>query len=211
MSVPGVSESMARVAALTQVVINATRMEVRVAALALAMTVREWHPEAVRLVLVHSDQGDWLDVNEWEDAAGERGEFEDNDALGWHLYESHLSAVPGLAQDGRLGFTLDVQAVLDAGLELDAALVEVIVVRDPDGGTDVTVLIAGEQLDADEYLVDAGAGWVWEDWAQHRDDCLASSSPKARQVLLEAFTEPPGGNYVTDRGERLWLDGVAEQ
>ena len=172
MSVPGVSESMARVAALTQVVINATRMEVRAAALALALTVRECHPEAVRLVLVHSDQGDWLDVNEWEDAAGERGEFEDNDALGWHLYESHLSAVPGLTQDGRHGFTLDVQAVLDAGLDLDA---------------------------------------VWEDWAQHRDDCLASSSPKARQVLLETFTEPPGGNYVTDRGERPWLDGVEEQ
>src|ERR1035437_475627 len=102
MSIPGVSGSMARVAALTQVVINATRMEVRAAALALAVMVRECHPEAVRLVLVHSDQGDWLDVNEWEDAAGERGEFEDNDALGWHLYESHLSAVPGLTQNGRL-------------------------------------------------------------------------------------------------------------
>lgn len=211
MSIPGVSESTARVAALTQVVINAVRLEVRAAALALVVTVRERHPEAVRLMSVHSDQGDWLDVTEWVDAAGGRAEFDDDDGLGSHLYDSSLGVVPGVTRDGVRGYTLDVQAVLDGGLELDAALAEVIVVRDPDGGTDVTVLIAGEQLDAEEYLIDAGAGWVWEDWAQHRDDCLGSSSPKAREVLLEAFTDPPGGRYVTDREERVWLDGVDEQ
>lgn len=66
------------------------------------------------------------------------------------------------------------------------ALVEAVVVRDPDGPTDAWVFV-------DVAPVDAGAGWDWEDWCEHWDEMLAGASAAVRELLLEVLDGPPGG------------------
>jgi hypothetical protein len=46
--------------------------------------------------------------------------------------------------------------------------------------------------------VDAGAGWDWEDWKEHRDGMLEGASPAARELML--------GSYVEGRDDRPWVD-----
>ena len=89
--------------------------------------------------------------------------------------------------------------------------VEVIVVRDPDGGIGTYVYIDGHPASiTEEYTIDAGSGWQWDEWREHRDRCLAAASPACRAELLDTFTDPPGGNYVEDRDDVDWLDGVPD-
>lgn len=83
--------------------------------------------------------------------------------------------------------------------------VETVIVRDPDGGTEVSVYVDGEPVDASEYVIDAGAGWEWEDWCERRDSMLAEASPAARAELESALDDPPGGQYVDGREDAPWL------
>ncbi|ABH00649.1 hypothetical protein RHA1_ro11002 (plasmid) [Rhodococcus jostii RHA1] len=87
--------------------------------------------------------------------------------------------------------------------------VEVVIVRDPDGPTSVWVFVGGEAVEVAESCIDAGAGWDWEDWTEHRDEMLAGASPAARELLLTLFDGPPGGVYVEGRDGRPWLDPAA--
>ncbi|BDU07797.1 hypothetical protein [Nocardia cyriacigeorgica] len=84
--------------------------------------------------------------------------------------------------------------------------IEVIVARDPDGPLDIHVLVDGIEQSAAIFVVDAGAGWTWDDWCAVRDDALRAASPNARRVLLRHYGDPPGGDYITGRGEEDWLD-----
>ncbi|MFF0818630.1 hypothetical protein ACFYVR_26305 [Rhodococcus sp. NPDC003318] len=86
--------------------------------------------------------------------------------------------------------------------------VETIVVRDPDGGTDVSVFVDGAEVETTEYVVDAGAGHDWQSWREQRDGCLVAASQGARAALVEAFTDPPGGQYVEGRDGRDWMHGA---
>ncbi|MFC9841272.1 hypothetical protein ACFVKB_47135 [Rhodococcus sp. NPDC127530] len=86
------------------------------------------------------------------------------------------------------------------------ALVEAVLVRDPDGPTHVWVFIDGAPVEAVESCVDAGAGWDWEDWCEHRDELLTGASAAARELLFEVLDGPPGGVYVEGREDRPWLD-----
>jgi hypothetical protein len=87
--------------------------------------------------------------------------------------------------------------------------VEVVVVRDPDGPVDTHVFIDGVKTPVTEFTIDAGAGWCWADWKRCRDRNLSAASPSARQTMLAAYADPPGGRYVGGRGEAQWLDEVS--
>ena len=72
------------------------------------------------------------------------------------------------------------------------ALVEAVLVRDPDVPTDAGVFVGGEPVDAVVSCVDAGAVWDWEDWKAHRDEVLAQASAAARVLLRAVLDGPPG-------------------
>lgn len=116
-----------------------------------------------------------------------------------------LEAIDGLDQWlSKGGFLPQVWARSDP-----IPIVESVVVRDPDGPTDVSTFINGQPVKSVEYVIDAGAGHMWEDWVEARDANLAkASSPAVREALLEAYADPPGGEYVEDREYTPWLDGV---
>ena len=59
------------------------------------------------------------------------------------------------------------------------------------------------------FSIDAGAGWEWADWVQHRDECLARASAGLQEPLRAALASPPGGQYVEGRDERDWAAGEA--
>ena len=87
-----------------------------------------------------------------------------------------------------------------------SAKIETIVVRDPDGPTDVYVFVDGVPVKSAEYVIDAGAGWDWEDWRARRDANLAAaSSDTVRTALTAVYSDPPGGQYVEDREDAGWL------
>ncbi|MEU2251723.1 hypothetical protein [Nocardia xishanensis] len=84
--------------------------------------------------------------------------------------------------------------------------IEVVVARDPDGPTEIQVFIDGFPRTITEYHVDPGAGWTWTDWTRARDHNLANASPAARAALRQVYANPPGGEYISDRGGASWLD-----
>ncbi|MFF0532836.1 hypothetical protein ACFYT3_31235 [Nocardia amikacinitolerans] len=87
--------------------------------------------------------------------------------------------------------------------------VEVVVVRDPSSQTWVSMYVDGVAVDCRSVMIDAGHGWEWDDWRDFRDATLAEeSSPAYRAELIDAFDDPPGGEYVLGRDRRHWLDGV---
>ena len=202
---------------LTAVVIEVTRREMRAAGRALAVAVREWEPTAAAIRLTDSDQGDWLCAEEW--LSRDTGEWDSIELdlldevgnLASHLYLPHLDTIPGLTvTGGRAGrgarYTLTLDEILDATEQ--RAIVEVLVVRDPDGPTTVTTAVAGvaaEPLGVQEIHVDAGAGWQWEDWTQHRDEAIGGVSAALHDGVVAAFSDPPGGQYVDGRDGQPWL------
>jgi hypothetical protein len=219
--VSSVTEALARMDRLTAIVIEATVAEMRAAACAIARQTREQHPTAARVHLEASDQGDWLDVTGW-DAGGAVEDLDLPEEVAFaaaHLYlphigsGEHVGAVPGLwCTDRRRGiFVLAVDQVL-AECDQDPVLAEVLVTRDPDGPNDVDVAVLGRSVRPGQvrvFCVDAGAGWQWPDWVEHRDDCLAGASGGLQEPLRAALAAPPGGKYVEGRDGRDWLSGVA--
>ncbi|MFJ4650452.1 hypothetical protein ACIP5Y_04155 [Nocardia sp. NPDC088792] len=83
--------------------------------------------------------------------------------------------------------------------------IEAVVVRDPDGATEVRVFVDGIETATTQLTVDAGAGWTWEEWTRTRDNNLAAATPAARQLLLEAYANPPGSVHIRGRNESAWL------
>lgn len=212
-------EAVQRMDQLTAIVIAATVGEMRAAAYAIARQVSDDHPDAVHVHLAASDQGDWLDVT---GMGRRRGVVEDLDLpedvafAEAHLYiphignGAHVGSVPGLrVTDRRLGiFVLDVQQVLTDCVQ-GAVLAEVLVVRDPDGPNDVDVAVLGSPTQDEQvrvYSVDAGAGWEWVNWVEHRNACLQQASDGIQGPLRAAFAAPPGGKYVEGREDRDWLE-----
>lgn len=89
---------------------------------------------------------------------------------------------------------------------------EVILVRDPDGETSLQLFADGVRVPFDEiaeYVIDAGHGYTWDDWKDSRDWALQLASTRAvRNALLDAYADPPGGQYVDKPADVEWLDGV---
>ena len=78
--------------------------------------------------------------------------------------------------------------------------IEILVIRDPDNGTDVHLYIDGRHTnDAMIWKVDAGAGWEADDWLDdYRYAERANITDAFRDAVLEALAEPPGKQYIDD-------------
>ncbi|WP_067669416.1 hypothetical protein [Nocardia miyunensis] len=76
--------------------------------------------------------------------------------------------------------------------------IELLVLRDPDGPLEIQLLIDGVPYTATEFIVDSGAGWTSDEWAEKRDADLSMASDAARTILLQWYACPPGSQYVTD-------------
>lgn len=73
---------------------------------------------------------------------------------------------------------------------------QLLVVRDPDGGVDIRAFHSGTEVTHDEVVVDTGAGYDWAAWCHHRDQEIARAatySPLLEAAVRAAFDEPPGG------------------
>lgn len=208
---------------LTDLGVRALTAEMRAAAYVLAKEASENHPTAVQVHLEPSDQGEWLSLLGWADATGTHHDdltvSDDAEDAPAHLYLAHIgrqpdaSAVPGLWQSEQRPerYTLDIDRVLR---EYTAPTVaEVLTVRDPDGGTTVELTILGKTPDpatVAEFAIDAGRGWQWPEWVEHRDASLAAASDDLRPHLEEWFADPPGGKYIEHRPDGAdWLTAPA--
>lgn len=79
---------------LTEIVRRVTHAEMTAAAFALAVATKDTHSSAVAVVLVDSDQGDWLAEVAWVDADGAREDLdlpEGATSLAWHLYSEQVA------------------------------------------------------------------------------------------------------------------------
>jgi len=89
-----------RTMALCEATVRATRSEIRAAAVALCLAVREVHPSAEVVMLDDSDQGGWMWVEGWcESESSQVREVEEDDvwSLADHLYTpAAVEAVTGL-------------------------------------------------------------------------------------------------------------------
>lgn len=77
--------------------------------------------------------------------------------------------------------------------------IEIIIVRDPDGGTYVHPFVDGVELPPDdftEYVIDAGAGHTTAEWAGHRDEAIAAASPSVADRLRIEYNDPPGAGDI---------------
>ena len=92
----------------------------------------------------------------------------------------------------------------------DAPVVDVVIVRDPDAGTEVAVFVRGEEVAFNKYVIDAGAGYMWDQWVEMRDEVLNETAGALHDTLRVAYSDPPGGGYVEGREGRNWLTGTAE-
>lgn len=93
----------------------------------------------------------------------------------------------------------------DANDGRTAPALELVVVRDPDGGTEVDAFLDGEPIIGTEYTIDAGAGADWDGWKSTRDENLAAASPNVRSALIAAYDDPPGGQYIEGRENEPWI------
>jgi hypothetical protein len=81
-------------------------------------------------------------------------------------------------------------------------VIEILVVRDPDGPNDVTVWLDGVDVTRDAYIVevDAGAGWVFDEWMEAALTAAADAKSRAaRDAIRAAFASPPGPEYIDMR------------
>lgn len=79
--------------------------------------------------------------------------------------------------------------------------IEVLTVRDPDGGTYVTMFVDGVKTDDyTEYDVDAGAGHMRSEWDEESRDIEADPdlTPAFKAAVLAARENPPGSKYIED-------------
>lgn len=84
--------------------------------------------------------------------------------------------------------------------------IEVLTVRDPDGGTDVTIFVDGvESHEYIDYGVDAGAGHMRSDWEQTSREIAADEdlTPAFKAAVLAARAAPPGAKYIEEDREDI--------
>jgi hypothetical protein len=70
---------------------------------------------------------------------------------------------------------------------MNTPTIEVVVDRDPDAGTDVTVFVNGEPVQVLSYTVDPGYGATRSDWLENREMLAATATPKAAELITSLF------------------------
>lgn len=76
---------------------------------------------------------------------------------------------------------------------------EILVVRDPDGGTDITIWADGVNVtrQASVFTVDAGAGYDVADWIESTEHDLESTTHEAvHDAIRAARCDPPGSEHI---------------
>lgn len=79
--------------------------------------------------------------------------------------------------------------------------IEILVVRDPDGATTLSVFVNGRETDEYvEQVVDAGAGHMRSEWdAETKSIRKDKTLTKAfRQAVVAERQDPPGGQYIDE-------------
>lgn len=153
--------------------------QMEAAAHLMAERARTAVPGAAVLVLEDSDQGDWLTLTKVEDATGgllAADVLEIDQGAASCIYQDVASAVVGIEVRHGGNRAQPREYLLSIGLTSPPAPpIEVIVVRDPDASNEVWVLMGGEILtdEVSEVCVDAGAGWLREDWEEFRAEVLS--------------------------------------
>lgn len=92
--------------------------------------------------------------------------------------------------------------------------IEIISVRDPDGGTYIQTFVDGAELSAgvEIFEIDAGRGYEYSDWIEDLDSSLrAASSDAVRAALREAYMDPPGKDYIDHWPEDQRDDPIVEE
>lgn len=79
-----------------------------------------------------------------------------------------------------------------------SARIEIVVNRDPDGGTDTNVYMDGEPVGYDEYVIDPGWGYEWADWAHSRAVDIVSASPAAADELRQHVLAASNSEFITN-------------
>lgn len=80
-------------------------------------------------------------------------------------------------------------------------MIEILVVRDPDGGDEIEIWEDGQPVgfpQARVVVVDAGRGHDYDDWQETAKDAFENifQSPKACRAAMAAFADPPGSKYI---------------
>lgn len=77
--------------------------------------------------------------------------------------------------------------------------VELVGLRDPDGDTDITVFLDGQQVTTTEQtIVDPGKGWDLDDWRESRDDAATQASPAAAALIRCMYDAGETSEFVRD-------------
>lgn len=79
--------------------------------------------------------------------------------------------------------------------------IDVIVYRDPDGDTELSVFLDGRRLSADDFTqhtIDPGAGWTRAEWNERIAETEAMPSSALRDELLAALGDSAGSEFITD-------------
>lgn len=201
--------------------VAADRVEMLAGLRYVTVLIRSQYPSAVTAVLDDGDELDEVCLTRIELEGGgqvEAFDFPDDlsdgvheavSCLSWRVLRRELWKMEHLAKD--TGGRRNDSCVLDlAAIECltddDVALrCEVVAETDSTGyGVSVETFVDGVPLPCREHVVDAQAGWMWEDWKERRDEALEQASPAARALLLKHYAKPDGGEYVEDR-EVAWL------
>lgn len=81
-------------------------------------------------------------------------------------------------------------------------MIEVVVTRHPDAGTDVVVFVNGKRVSAGpDFLavavVDPGAGYSAPEWSDLRDEAATGLSPAAGDCVESAYGSYAGSSHTT--------------
>lgn len=78
--------------------------------------------------------------------------------------------------------------------------VEILHVRDPDGGCDITVLVDGERVQYEEVTVDPGRGHDRADWLENIEHVRANDdlTPGFRALAVAELEAASSSKYIED-------------
>lgn len=77
---------------------------------------------------------------------------------------------------------------------------ELIIVRDPDGDTEVEAFLDGKPVNATEFVIDPGRGWTPAQWREARREALELVSEAAGEALVQHYEfAESAGNVSWDR------------
>lgn len=84
-----------------------------------------------------------------------------------------------------------------ADLPAQSHRVDVLVIRDPDADTDVSVYLDGQPASAACVTVDPGKGWTTKGWAAAKAEAVRSAHPELAQAVSDAYDSYSHSEWIT--------------